>query len=154
MKNIPVIRTCPCTRCGQCCGKDGAECWPKEWPSALKRFNKDELIERFPVISLIGLPRDTGVTEGIVKVDDKEFAYEWLEDGGLVAPGTETQCPFLEEAKLKGGSLSCGLHSTSEHWRWEKQCAPWPPETMMADKAKEFAEANPLCSYVWRPVDV
>jgi hypothetical protein len=140
-----------CMRCGQCCGADGKEGWPKHFPDALSDITEEEINNLHPVIGLIGIPRDTGVTSGSVIVDDKVYTYEWLESGGLVKQGSETECPFLYYHKEDGPYL-CGLADTSEDWRWKKQCA-WYPKTEMNDyEVKMFLEDYPKCSYRWKPM--
>lgn len=141
-----------CGRCGQCCGVDDKECWPVEWPERLDRMDPHELEMTFPVIALVGIPSHGALQHGTVTVDGVTYDYCWHKDGGLRKSKDDNKCPFLVHDEENGPWL-CGLVGTTEEWRWEQQCRPWPRPNMSDHDMRQYIEEYPKCSYGWRLID-
>jgi hypothetical protein len=142
MKTRANYRHGVCLRCGQCCGAEGGEAWPKNMMERFRKTINDngELVFTHVLGLFINQP-----DEGALCIDDKVFPYSIIDGVPTIEDGW---CPFLVHDERNEQYL-CGLVGTSEQARFEATCQPIPVRIMNDRDKKFYKDDYPKCSYVW-----
>lgn len=170
------LRTGDCNQCGECCGSEGSpnqtSPWPSNWPSALRKWNLNDVNYVAPQLIMLGLKQlpsgDLGfpVVNGNFKIRNKQFYYAFGENGHGIfkdlppydGTNTSLECPLLMEDP-GDGSRPCGLVGEAQETARQQFCRPetrpdYDPATDVwtQQQVDEWLTDHPSCSYVFQEV--
>ena len=170
----------PCNRCGRCCGAPGGPDrrtpFPKIWPDRLEGLPYQEVVDRCPILVLMGVldkgdgttntPNRHGSTRYTGGGPARTYYWVWVpgvgvcKDTSLDHDGSsyEPQCPFLLDDP-GDGTRPCGLVGEADEWRFDIWCLnepTFPREERFVDEWRwRYGEgatgSEKWCSYTWEP---
>ena len=167
---VMLERQGDCCLCGQCCGAEGspsqASPWPRNWPSALRNWQYEDILQMWPQAILFGLIKKELPDENVGPVKlagytflhGRKFHWIYIKSGGVCkdlppygGPPYSLECPLLD-SKPGGETRPCALFGTDFEWMWRRACQPHPPIRSDEKVIGEWHKAHPLCSYTWEAV--